>query len=47
MSDRKYGSKKPGAKIYIAENRRARNKKRRINRHLKSHPGDGQARDAL
>jgi len=44
---RKYGNKKQGAKIYLAENRKARNKKRKITRHLKQQPNDDVARGAL
>lgn len=39
-SKRKLGSKKPGCKVYSMENRRARNSKRKLERHLSRHPED-------
>ena len=47
MTTRKHGNKKDGAKTYIAENRKVRNKIARLNRHLKKQPKDKQATHAL
>jgi len=38
--NRKYGNKKKGAIIYMAENRKSRNKKRKLIRHINHHPTD-------
>lgn len=39
-SKRKLGSKKAGWEVYSMENRRARNAKRKLERHLSRHPED-------
>ena len=45
--NRKYGNNKAGAIIYAAENRYARNRKRRLERTLKAQPTNKQVIRAL
>ena len=45
--NRKYGRNEAGAKRYAAENRLARNKKRKLLHHLTLQPNDKQAAIAL
>lgn len=45
--NRKYGRNVDFCKKYALEGRRAKNKRKKINRHLKKHEGDTQAREAL
>jgi hypothetical protein len=44
---RKIGRNADFCKVYAAENRKVKNKKRKILRHMKTHPEDKQAHESI